>query len=169
HFHKIFFNDLVKRLGIIMKFVQQMRINLDSYGGVYQMRSKMNEQNRILWGYIIVFMFYFIMSYLTPLTMDDWFWGSSIGINRLQTNFNNYNGKYLRNLTIILLTRYRIIICFFMAFINTRIIAFINKIVWNKMKNMNIFIIFILLSIMPLSISSQTYAWASGFSNYNMA
>lgn len=152
-----------------MKFVQQMRINLDSYGGVYQMRSKMNEQNRILWGYIIVFMFYFIMSYLTPLTMDDWVWGSSIGINRLQTNFNNYNGRYLGNLTIILLTRSRIIKCFFMAFINTGIIAFINKIVWNKMKNMNIFIIFILLSIMPLSISSQTYAWASGFSNYNMA
>ncbi|KAF1306212.1 hypothetical protein BAU17_11035 [Enterococcus sp. CU12B] len=110
-----------------------------------------------------------LIGYLTPLTSDDWVWGSSVGLERLNNFFNNYNGRYLGNLTILLITQFLPIKSVVMAIVNTLIIIFSVKIIWGKLSVKRIGVTFILLSVMPLTIFSQTYGWASGFSNYNMS
>ena len=55
---------------------------------------------------VVLFFFFSIIGYLAPYTNDDWAWGSYIGIDRLNNFFSNYNGRYLGNLLVILLTYY---------------------------------------------------------------
>ena len=45
------------------------------------------------------------LAFLFPLSGDDWSWGSSDGIGRLHDGFAGYNGRYLGNLSVLVLTR----------------------------------------------------------------
>ena len=45
------------------------------------------------------------LAFLFPLSGDDWSWGSSDGIGRLRDSFAGYNGRYLGNLSVLVLTR----------------------------------------------------------------
>jgi len=49
------------------------------------------------------------ISYFFPSAHDDWAWGSSIGIERLNSLFENYNGRWMGNILVILLTRNRLL------------------------------------------------------------
>ena len=40
-----------------------------------------------------------------PIGHDDWTWGSYIGMERLTTLFDNYNGRYLGGILTVILTR----------------------------------------------------------------
>lgn len=40
-----------------------------------------------------------------PAMADDWAWGSKLGTDRLQTWFSGYNGRYMGNVVVILMTR----------------------------------------------------------------
>ena len=117
--------------------------------------------------FVVVFLFFGVLGYLFPYTNDDWAWGSSIGINRLNNFFANYNGRYLGNLLVILLTRFRIIRALVMAVILTLITFLINKIIQKETENKTILLIAIFLMIlMPRPIFRQAIAWTSGFTNY---
>lgn len=115
----------------------------------------------------VIFLFYFIIAILTPLTCDDWVWGSQIGIDRLNNKFANYNGRYLGNIMEIVITRVPIIKSLLMALTNSLIIYFITKIIWIKVNKKKLLVILLLLFLLPLPIFSQTYGWAAGFSNFN--
>lgn len=115
--------------------------------------------------FIILIVLVFILSYMFPYTHDDWAWGSSIGIDRLTTLFKDYNGRWLGNLLVILLTRNRILRSLVITSVFTGIVFYISKILNVKNNFMKILII-ILIFLMPVFILAQAVAWTSGFSNY---
>ena len=61
---------------------------------------------------ISLFLIATIIFYFAPYTHDDWAWGSSIGMERLASHFKDYNGRWVGNLVVLLLTRYRILKAF---------------------------------------------------------
>lgn len=114
---------------------------------------------------IIVFILITFLCYFFPYTGDDWAWGTEVGIERLNSFFRNYNGRYVGNLLVLALTRSTIIKSLVMALVIVllcyNIYFFINK------ENKKIFwisLIFLLLT--PKLIAAQTVVWLSGFTNY---
>ncbi len=104
------------------------------------------------------------LCYLFPYTGDDWAWGSSIGIDRLNTWFENYSGRYFGNLIVLALTRSNLLKTIVMAGCILGIVYLITK-----MCNHNIHValltsIFIFLT--TESVFRQSIVWTSGFANY---
>ena len=54
---------------------------------------------------LLLFAAFSLLFYMFPYSGDDWAWGSQIGVDRLKTWFDNYNGRYLGNLLVMVLTR----------------------------------------------------------------
>lgn len=113
----------------------------------------------------IVFILLTVLCFYFPYTHDDWAWGTSVGIERLNSFFKDYNGRYIGNLFVLALTRSIFLKSITMSIVLTalcyNIYIFINK------KNKNIFwlsLIFILLT--PKLVFAQSIAWVSGFTNY---
>lgn len=114
---------------------------------------------------VIVFILIAFLAYFFPYSGDDWAWGSSIGLERLQTGFNNYNGRYLGNIIVIILTRSHLIKCIVMSGVIVGIaygfMTFINK------KNKMLFwLTLLLIFLMPTNVLAQGVVWTSGFTNY---
>lgn len=130
------------------------------YGGFMKKIVKKN------WFVILVFFFYLIISALIPFSGDDWTWAGKYGIDRLSVWFNNYNGRYLGNITEIAITRVFLIRILLFSVINTGIFVLISKLIGRKSFLFNISIMLLLLS-MPTDIYRQTYGWFAGFANYN--
>lgn len=117
---------------------------------------------------IFLIIFLAIFTSLIPYACDDWAWGSSIGIERLERFFAGYNGRYLGNLIVIAITRSQILRVVLMTVVMYLIILLCYKII-NK-KNSILFLtstIFILG--MPRDMFVSSYVWSSGFSNYAMS
>lgn len=112
--------------------------------------------------YIGWFIIFAVLAYIFPYTHDDWAWGSEIGLERMMSLFENYNGRWLGNLLVILMTRFRFFRAFFISFVVVIILFFINKVTNTKNK----YFAFIMFALMPISIFSQAVAWTSGFTNY---
>lgn len=114
---------------------------------------------------ILMFIILTVICYFFPYTHDDWAWGSQIGIDRLNCLFYNYNGRWLGNLLVMLLTRSRILRTLVVSMTLTLIIYMIGKNV--KFQNKcSKYILIILMLLMPVNIIAQSIAWTSGFSNY---
>ena len=77
--------------------------------------------------YIVTFIILIFLCWMFPYTGDDWAWGSSIGIERLNTWFDNYSGRYVGNLIVLALTRSNLLKTITMAFMLTGIIYFVEK------------------------------------------
>lgn len=107
------------------------------------------------------------LCYLFPYTGDDWAWGSTIGLDRLNSFFDNYNGRYFGNITVLVLTRSVLLKTIVMALVFTGIIYFISKCVKIK-KTYTILLLIILITLMPVGIFRESVSWVSGFSNYVM-
>lgn len=110
--------------------------------------------------------FVFILSTVVTLSWDDFFWGSSSGMNQLANNFQGYNGRYLGNIIIMAITRSTILRVILYTLINTGIAFVMSKLLSDKVKMQ--YIILILLAI-PIGIFRQTFGWFSGFANYNVS
>ncbi len=113
----------------------------------------------------MVFIFFFGLAYMFPYTGDDWAWGGSLGIERLHNFFKDYNGRYLGNLLVIVLTRSNILKAVVMSGVITGTVYLIYKTVKNKSTAV-LFLALIGLLVMPRYIFRQTIAWTSGFTNY---
>ncbi|TJW11345.1 DUF6056 family protein [Parvibacter caecicola] len=106
-----------------------------------------------------------ILSYLFPFTGDDWAWGSSIGLQRLESGFANYNGRYVGNLLVLFLTRFPVIKAIITSLTCIGIALAINKIIAKD--NHSLFWLSLLLILaMPSDVRAQTIVWTSGFTNY---
>ncbi|MGY3479742.1 DUF6056 family protein [Staphylococcus cohnii] len=115
---------------------------------------------------ILIAIFFFIMSLLIPLTGDDWTWKSEKGIQRLQSAFYNYNGRYISNVLEILSVRFQMFKILLMTLFSTLLIFFMSKIIFRDNANKNSIYVIIFVMIMPISIFQQTFGWVAGYVNY---
>lgn len=118
--------------------------------------------------YLLIFLALFLICYFFPYTGDDWAWGTSIGLDRLKSCFKDYNGRWLGNLMVLLLTRVRILRAFIVSISISLIAILVSKIITKdeKKHRNNTLIVILLLLIIPSSIFQQSIAWTSGFCNY---
>ena len=132
--------------------------------------AKFSINLRFLVVYSVSFLLLTFFYYCIPLTIDDYFWGGESGINLLKNFFNDYNGRYLGNFLVIVLTRFKYLRVTIMPAIVILLcdqISFFIK----KRRSITYFIIsliaFFSLAFVPrIKIFAQTLAWISGFSNY---
>ncbi len=128
----------------------------------------MMSKNKRVINFLAVFftfaLFVYIM-YTIPFCSDDWSWGGSVGLERLQSHFSGYNGRYLGNLFVMLLTKSNVLKTVGMAVVSFSVVYLVYKFIDGK----DIFYFFLsllLLFVMPSNIFRQTMAWASGLANY---
>ena len=114
---------------------------------------------------LLLIVVFCVLSVLFPYTGDDWAWGSSVGTERLANFFDNYNGRYLGNFTILLLSRSVVAKVISMTAIYYITCWLCYAYTPYKKNAVLIFAIFLFFS-MNRSIWAQTVAWASGFANY---
>ena len=114
---------------------------------------------------IVILIMLFILSYIFPYTHDDWAWGTSIGVERLTSLFKDYNGRWFGNLSVMLLTRNRLLRALIIAGVLSGIVIYINKILEIK-NNFNKILSIVLLLLVPVSVLAQAVAWTAGFANY---
>ena len=124
----------------------------------------------ILWldkyRYFICVVYLNILCMLFPYTADDWNWGTSRGIERLITWFDNYNGRYLGNILAIILSRSNLLKAVIMSLCITGIIYSLEYIVEQKSA---FYLSILLLLAMPQIMGIQVFVWMSGFANYTVS
>lgn len=123
---------------------------------------KLNKKKIIM---IIIFSFLVFLCSIFPYTGDDWAWGSSVGLDRLNTFFKDYNGRYAGNLIVLLLTRSVLLRVVVMSATIFGILYLSYKLV-NK-DNFTLFLLATLLIVtLPRLLLRQSIVWTSGFTNY---
>lgn len=123
---------------------------------------RMNKVKKWQWG--LLFVVLCALCFLYPYTGDDWAWGSSIGIERLNTWFDNYSGRYFGNLIVLALTRSNILKTIVMSACITLIVWMITK--TNEGKWQMATLVTILIFTAPKAVIRQSIVWTAGFSNY---
>lgn len=142
--------------------------------------SLQKNKNAVL--YLFTIAFWGIFYYFLPFAGDDWAWGSSLGIDRLKNAFDGYNGRYVGNLLIILITRSkiaRIVLCslvmFFLILVLSKIFnsfSSTDKITENYIIAFCSVLVLVLPNqisfgeLQPFQIFGSTIGWLSGFTNY---
>lgn len=118
-------------------------------------------------AFVGVYAALFVIALLFPYTGDDWAWGSSIGLERLSTWFENYNGRYVGNLLVIALTRNVLLRAAVMSAVLLGMAYCIHLIV-GRDDGQSFWLSLALILAMPLKVRAQGVAWTSGFTNYAM-
>ncbi|MCQ2480562.1 MAG: DUF6056 family protein [Clostridia bacterium] len=114
--------------------------------------------------FLLLFLTFVYLAYLFPFSGDDYDWGSYIGIERLKDHFSGYNGRYLGNIIVLVLTRIKFLRIIIVPVIVLLICDRIAKIA--RLNDYCYFIPFVLIFVMNRAIFIQTVVWTSGFSNY---
>jgi len=109
-----------------------------------------------------------VLAFLFPPSGDDWAWGSKIGVDRLDTFFANYNGRYIANLAVLALTRLPLLAPFVIGATLTAILFLILDVSKNRTR-WGYAVTSALMLAMPHALWSQTIAWLSGFVNYTLS
>lgn len=115
--------------------------------------------------YGLLFLVFLVLCYLFPYSHDDWAWGSSYGMERLETYFADYNGRWIGNFVVLALTRSNLLKTVSMSFSLVLLLFFINELVANKGKAICYLSVLFLLAT-PYLIFRQAVVWTAGFSNY---
>lgn len=114
------------------------------------------------------FFCFFLFGLLLPYTHDDWTWGTATGLRRLSNFFANYNGRYLSNLLVLVMTRWRLLRALVYALALSSILWYATKLAAGG--SLRGFLAFLLLFLcMPHQVFAQTLAWTSGFANYTLS
>ena len=130
------------------------------------MNYKIKKNLNLLIELLLIFSFYLIIGRLLIHSGDDWAWGGSIGMNRLENRFDNYNGRYLGNILEMIITRNMFFRLIIYAGINTGIISLMYKLLNDKFLPRYLFF---MMLIIPIGIYGQTFGWLAGFANYNLS
>lgn len=141
-----------------------------------------SQKKKKSWMYSLTIAFWGLFYYFLPFAGDDWAWGSSLGIERMKTAFDGYNGRYLGNLLIILITRSvvaKIVVCSITMFVLILILSKIfDNVLGNNKRSSNYILAFssVLILVLPNQIAfgelqpfqifGSTIGWLSGFTNY---
>ncbi len=116
-------------------------------------------------NYFFIFIFLLLLCFLFPYSHDDWAWGSKLGLYRLNTRFDNYNGRWIGNLLVLLLTRSHALKILIPAITLTINYILIDKIVDSK-KSIVRYLTVLFIVAVPHLILMQSVVWVSGFTNY---
>lgn len=114
---------------------------------------------------LCILLFFLLLGILSPYTGDDWAWGSSIGLERLANFFRDYNGRYLGNLLVMVLTRSRVV----NILVKAGSFYLSCWLCWKYSGSRNGLLLlfsFVLFLLMPKGLLVQTVIWTAGFSNY---
>ena len=113
---------------------------------------------------LITFLLLTFVITLFPYSLDDWAWGGSVGIERLQTWFDNYNGRYFGNILVLILTRSDVLRASFEALTLT-LIGYFSFLLCDR-NPLSYWLSLVLMLALPVEIRAQTIVWTSGFTNY---
>ncbi len=116
--------------------------------------------------FVSCFLFYLFISYNTPLTGDDWTWGTERGILRLKSKFVDYNGRYVSNILEIILTRYEYIRYLTVAGLSSLLVYLVGKLTETKLGIASYLFSFTFFLLTNTQVFSQTFGWTAGFVNY---
>lgn len=125
-------------------------------------------QNKNLKTYIFtafLFIAFAGLIYLFPYSGDDWAWGCQIGIDRLKSLFEGYNGRYAGNLLVIALTRSELL-NMLVTGASLVCVCLFPKLYASSGSFMTYAFGTVLFLIIPKEILVQSVVWTSGFSNY---
>ncbi|MDY1543344.1 DUF6056 family protein [Lactiplantibacillus pentosus] len=128
-------------------------------------KSQINTTHIILFG---IGIFWAILGFVTPLTGDDWTWGSQIGLNRLANGYVGYNGRILSNTLEIIISRSTLIRVILFTVINTLLVYFVVNIAVgkDKAKPWHYLLATGLFTTISTSVYAQSFGWFAGFINY---
>ena len=118
-----------------------------------------------LFASFCILVFFTFMSYIFPYSGDDWAWGSQTGIDRLNTFFDNYNGRYFGNFLILAISRSRILKTIVMG-ISYYLTCYVCYKYPSEKKTSSLLFSVVIFLFMAPSIFAQAVVWASGYSNY---
>ncbi len=122
---------------------------------------KIIKENKI---YILFFIaLSFLACFFSPMG-DDLMWGTNDGLELLKNRFVDYNGRYLGNISAIVLTRIPRLLPLVKGFVLTGIIYLMQKMAPNKNKDM--VYLSATLFVFPSLMLIQGIVWTAGFSNY---
>lgn len=140
------------------------------------------KRNKPVILYLLTIVLFGLFYYFLPFAGDDWAWGSEIGMERLKNGFDGYNGRYLGNILIILVTRsvvFKVIFCssvmFLLIFVLSKIFDNLSNCKRNSLNYIVAFSSVLILvlpnqisfgGIQPFQIFGSTVGWLSGFTNY---
>lgn len=105
------------------------------------------------------------LSYMFPYSGDDWAWGSSIGLQRLETFFEMYNGRYFGNFLVLAITRSRLLRTILMSLSYYGVCLLCYKYAPIK-KNSSLLLAAVLFFVIPRAVFSQSIVWSAGYANY---
>lgn len=119
----------------------------------------------ILIGSLLFFIYLF---YNTPLGHDEWKWADLVSIELLKNGFQNYNGRYLGNLFIMIVVRNTMARVLLLA---TGLVLMLHLMVrlteTEHSEYSLIFLLsFILLFIMPSTLYRQSLGWIAAYTNF---
>ena len=125
--------------------------------------TKLDKKSTFL-GFLL-FIAFAVLAYQFPYSGDDWAWGSSIGLERLDNWFQGYNGRYAGNLLVLLLTRSKLlqVVCLSASLV---FLCFAVKLFNNAEGLVTVYVSTCLLLLVPKEIFVQSLSWTSGYSNY---
>ncbi len=126
--------------------------------------SDKQKRNFIIISVIAVGIFAYL-AYLFPYMCDDWAWGSSEGMQRLENFFRNYNGRYLGNILVILISKSKILDILLMSLSYYGICLLCCRYTIRK-TNAALLFALVLFFAMPKDYFTQAVAWTSGYANY---
>jgi hypothetical protein len=116
----------------------------------------------------VIFVLLAVLAFLFPPTGDDWSWGSQEGAHRFHTFFAGYNGRYMGNLAVLLLTRTPWLSPFVVALTLCLILQLLVTITGTRTWAGYLGAAALVVA-MPLDQWRQTVVWLSGFTNYTLA
>lgn len=137
---------------------------------------RINSTSGRRWIRILMYLSFLVvvayLAYQLPYCHDDWKWGLPARLRLMKRWFRNYNGRYLGNITILLLTRSVAAKVFiptlWMIWLLKEIDRGLSEKNCSENKN-SLFLLLLgifLLTSLPQSLFQQTYGWFSGFANY---
>lgn len=117
------------------------------------------------WWYIIIFLMFSILSFFFVYSCDDWFWASQEAVELLKNGFKHYNGRFVSNIIIMVLSKSLFLKCIFYGLTMAIFLHLVKNLI-NRENKILSYLMVILFFFIDLYVLRQGYIWASGAVNY---
>ena len=156
--------------GYAFKMQRSLDLSLKSYGQQIdpdgQQRTLDRRVELAMLG-LFVLGFWLVASRV-PASGDDWAWGTELGTARLRTAFVDYNGRYVGNIIVLIMTRLGWVTPILEALGFAFIIGLILDITHSRTM-LGYVTLISLVFLMPARLWSESAVWVSGYANYAVA
>ena len=125
--------------------------------------------------YSVFFILFVYLGYKAPYCLDEWKWGLPQRMELMKRGFSGYNGRYLGNILVLLITRSEVaktlvisvcmVLVVWLMEVSVRRKSFSEK---DKSDPILLLSIILLLLAVPASLYGQSYGWPAAFVNYEV-